>query len=153
MGMLSVTAKFLWLLDTLHFNISALDQHQSLFWRFCECLICTKAMIQLSDPVISPGVAESGKYSTIPLWGKSCFDLCGCCTASIMAENDAKSFLLYQSRYSTEAGLWYLFFNEFFCVECEVEVAWWREASMHKLLRRHFGCCPWWYLMPIMHWR
>ena len=31
LGMLSVTAKFLWLLATLHFNVSSLDQDQSLF--------------------------------------------------------------------------------------------------------------------------
>ena len=90
-------------LDTLHFNISVLDQHQSLFWRFCERLTCTMTMIQLSDPVIFSEIAKSGKYSMIPVWGKSCFDLCGCCAAIFIAQKDAKSFLLYKSRYSTEA--------------------------------------------------
>ena len=85
--MFSVTAKFLWFLDTLHFNISAsaLDQHQSLFGMFCECLTCTMPMIKLFDSVILSGIAASGKYSTISVWGKSCFDLCGCCAAALPA--------------------------------------------------------------------
>ena len=62
------------------------------------------AMIKLSDPVILSGIAESGKYSIIPIWGKGCFDLCGCCDASSMAQSDAKSFLLHQSRYATDDG-------------------------------------------------
>ena len=51
---------FLWLLDSLYFNISALDQHQSLFRRFCELLTCTMALIQLSDPVILSGLQRLG---------------------------------------------------------------------------------------------
>ena len=50
--------RFLWPLDTLHFNISTLDQHQGIFWRFCECLTCTMAFIQLSDPVIFSGIGN-----------------------------------------------------------------------------------------------
>ena len=34
-------------------------------------------------------------FSTIPVWDKNCFDFCGCCTASFMAQKDAKSFLLH----------------------------------------------------------
>ena len=57
-GNVKLTAKFLWYLDILHFNVSALDQHQSLFWRFCQCLICTIAVIELSDPVIFSGPGD-----------------------------------------------------------------------------------------------
>ena len=28
----------------------------------------------------------------VPVWGKSCFDLCGCCAASSVGQNDAKSW-------------------------------------------------------------
>ena len=129
-GVLSVTAKFLCHLDTLHFNIITLDQDQSPFWRFCEFLMCTIAMIQLSDPVIFSGIAASRKYSTIPVWGKSCFDLCGC--VQVLWHR-----MMPNSSYCTskdipqKQNLWYVFFNEIFCPECDVEVAWWHEASLH----------------------
>ena len=93
--MFSVTAKILWFLDTLHFNISALDQHPILKaqWKPNLEWSCTMAIMQLSDPVILSGIVESEKYSTIPVWAKVGFDLCDYCAASFMAQNDAESFL------------------------------------------------------------
>ena len=55
---------------SFYFNISALDPHQSLFWRFCKSLTCTISMIQLYDPVIFSGITVSENSSTIPVWGK-----------------------------------------------------------------------------------
>ena len=138
---------------SFYFNISALDPHQSIFWRFCKSLTCTISMIQLYDPVIFSGITVSENSSTIPVWGKRCFDLCGCCAASFMAQNDAQSFLWDQSRYSTELqrqkqDLLNILFNEIFCPEFDVEDDWWHEASLHKLLRRYVGWCLWWSLMP-----
>ena len=63
-----------------------------------------QAMIQLSDPVNFSGITLCWKKSMILVWVKSCFDLCGCCASSSMAQNDAKSFIWHQSRYSTEVG-------------------------------------------------
>ena len=129
------------------FDISALDQHWSNFWRFCECLTCTMEMIQPSDPVVFSGIEASGKYSTIPVRGKSCFDLSGCCAAFWLRMMPNPSYCPSQDIPQTQE-LWNIFLNEIFCLECEVEVSWWREANLHKLLRRHVDCCPWWSLMP-----
>ena len=57
------------------------------------------------------------------LFGLKVDDLCGCCTVSFMAEKDAKSYLLHQSRYSIKGGSLKLYLYEIFCLEYEVEVS------------------------------
>ena len=54
LGMISLTLRLLWLLDTqaLHFNSSALNQHQSGFWRLCEYLTYPFVIRMLSDAVM-----------------------------------------------------------------------------------------------------
>ena len=145
--MISVTAKFLWLLDTFHFNISALDQHQSLFWRFCERLTCTMAMIQHSDHVILSGIELSGKYSTVPVWAKRFFISVAASLPALWLKMILNPFYCI-SQGRSWIYQWNLFFNENFCPQCNVEVAWWHEASLHKLLRRHVGWCESGSLMP-----
>ena len=52
---------------------------------------------KLSHDVILSGQAEPGSESKIPVWAKSCFDLCVCCTASFLVEKESKFYLLLQS--------------------------------------------------------
>ena len=102
--MLSVTPKLLWLLDTLHFNFSALDHWQSGLWMCCEFLTCTITPIHLADRMIFSGNAGSGSKSKISAWHKSCFELCSCSMISFIADNAAESFLQQQRRSTTKAG-------------------------------------------------
>jgi hypothetical protein len=52
LGVFSLTLRLLWVLDTLHFNSSALNQQQSGFLRFCEFPKYPFVMLKLSDAVI-----------------------------------------------------------------------------------------------------
>ena len=86
-----------------------------------------------------PGIKQK-----IPFWGRWCFDLCGCCTASFMAQNDAKSYLLHQLRYSTEAGFMKHILSWIFLSRVWVGGRLMARRQLHKLLKRHVGCCPCW---------
>ena len=68
---------------------------------FCESLTSPWQWYSFMILQFCHGLLYVGKTH---VWGKGCFDLCGWCTASFMAQNDSKSHLLLQSRYSTEAG-------------------------------------------------
>ena len=106
----SLAIKFGLLSEELDFNCSALDYEHNGFF---TCLGCQYLKSTISIIIIQHlgtvivwicRACSAWELIKSSFWAKSCFDLCGCFTASLMAENDAESYLLHQSRYSTEAG-------------------------------------------------
>ena len=133
--------------DKLWNHIIVAHQHQSLSWRFCERVTCTMA-IWSCDFVLDCSVREIFNYSCLrhklfwSLWLMHCqlygSKWCQILPIVICTSQDTKQ----------KQDLRNLFFNEIFCLECEFDVTW---CSLHKLIRRHVGCCPWRSLISSMH--
>ena len=144
-GSLTIKFKFGLLSEALDMNYSAQDSQQSGFWWCCQYLTSTiptrkpcqdmqsleinqRFLFGLKVVLISVAVAPSAS------WLRRMPNPTYCTSQDIPQKADLQIF----------------FFNELFCLECQVEASWTREVSLHTKLRRDVGCqcCPWWSLMP-----